>query len=428
MKLLKKEIERLRKSHLARNTAWMMVGQLSSYAAQAAYFVVLTRLLGVSQFGILAGAIAFVGIFTPYGSMGSGIVFMHHVSVDQNNGRLYMGHVFLSSIVMSGVLVLSLWSLAARFLDPQTSAIVWMAAVAGCLSTPLTASISQIFQTFEMPKAMTAFNIINNTARLFTALALKILMHQAYARQWVIADMCISLIVSAIAVVIVINRFGTPRISFRLFFSRFFEGFGYSVSSSAGSVYNDFDKTLLSHYGMISANGIYSLAYRVVNFATMPSYAVEMAAVPRLFQKAQGEPSEFSAYGHVLVKRTAFFSVGVAVLLFVAAPIIPHLVGAGFESSVAALRWLSLLPIFRSVHEITGSMLTASGRQKYRATAQFLVAGVTLMLDLWLIPIHGWHGAAWASLVADALLAFMCYFLLKVVVFPGNVRAKEETR
>lgn len=410
----KEELNKIRASRLAKNTGWMMLGQISSYAAQAAYFVVLSRLLGVTQFGILAGAVAFVSIFMPYGSMGSGIVFMRHVSADRNNCQLYMGHIFLCSITISGAIVLGLWILAPHVLDRQAASIVWIAAITGCLFTPFTLSISQVFQTFEMPRTMTAFNIINNVMRFLTALAFKIFVHQVHARQWAMADMCVSLCVTSIAIIVAIKHFGVPHISAQLFKKRILEGFGYSISSSTSSIYNDFDKTLLSHYGMTIANGIYSLAYRIINFATMPSYAIEMAAVPQLFQLAHGRAHEFRTYGKALIKRTTALGAIISLLLFIIAPVIPHVVGIGFQSSVLALRWLCLLPLFRSVHEITGSMLTASGYQKYRVSAQFMVAGITLILDIWLIPIHGWKGAAWVSLVSDALLAVSCLAILQI--------------
>jgi len=47
------------------------------------------------------------------------------------------------------------------------------------------------------------------------------------------------------------------------------EGIGYSFASSTTSIYNDIDKTMLSHYGMNFANGVYTMAYRIIDIATM---------------------------------------------------------------------------------------------------------------------------------------------------------------
>lgn len=425
MRFFKEELKRIRTSRLAKDTGWMMLGQVASYAAQAAYFVVVSRLLGVAQFGVLAGAVAFVNIVAPYGSMGSGIVFMNHVSEDRDNCRMYMGHVFLSSMTISGLLILAVLIAAPHFLSVQSAAITWMVAVSTCFSAPLTLSLSQIFQTFKMPRAMTAFNVLNSTALLIAAVALKLSLRHAHAWQWALTDMCVSLFVAAIAIPVIIKRFGAPRFSIRLLVKHVPEGFGYSSSLSAGAIYNNFDKALLSHYGMTVADGFYTLAYRVTTLATMPSYAIEMAAIPRMFEKAHNKASELRAFGHGLVKRSALIGALVSVLLFLAAPLIPYIVGSGFRPSVLVLRWLCLLPLFRSIHVITGSMLTASGHQKYRVIAQFLVAGVALALDLWLIPRYGWIGAAWASLVADAALAIACYALVQIVLSAEEYRERK---
>jgi O-antigen/teichoic acid export membrane protein len=416
LSLIQQEIRKIRSSRLARTTGWMMLGQILSYGAQAGFFIVLSRLLGVAQFGVLAGAVAFVQIFMPYGSMGSGIVFMRHAGTDRSKCQGYLGHIFLCSLAVSGALILALSMAAPHLLNGQAARIVWMASISSCFATPLTVSISQVFQTYDMPKTMTSFNILNNTARLLAALGLMAMLHHARAWQWAMADMCVSLGVVAAAAIVVIRQFGAPRFSVRLFGRRLLEGFGYSTSLSASSIYNNFDKTVLSHYGMNVVNGFYSLAYRVTNLATMPSYSIEMAAIPRMFEKAKDNRQEFRAYGHGLIRRSALLGGVVSITLFLSAPILPHIVGSGFQASVSVLRWLCLLPLFRSVHELAGSMLTAAGFQRYRVGAQFSVAALALGLDLWWIPRFGWSGAAWASLAADGALAVACYILVQIAM------------
>jgi O-antigen/teichoic acid export membrane protein len=93
--------------------------------------------------------------------------------------------------------------------------------------------------------------------------------------------------------------------------------------------------------------------------------------------------------------------------MFVLAPIIPHIVGAGFKESVLALRWLCLIPVFRSIHQMTGSALMGAGLQVYRTSSQVAAAIASLGLNIALIPRFGWLGAAWGSLLTDGLLAVM---------------------
>jgi O-antigen/teichoic acid export membrane protein len=93
--------------------------------------------------------------------------------------------------------------------------------------------------------------------------------------------------------------------------------------------------------------------------------------------------------------------------VFLTAPIIPRLVGHGFSGTVLALRWLCPIPVFRAFHHMTGSALTGSGFQRYRTISQGLAVALNIGLNVWLIPRHGWLGAAWSSLLTDGALAAM---------------------
>jgi O-antigen/teichoic acid export membrane protein len=99
--------------------------------------------------------------------------------------------------------------------------------------------------------------------------------------------------------------------------------------------------------------------------------------------------------------------------MFVCAPLIPRIMGAGFQESVTALRWLCLIPVFRSVHQMCGSALTAAGLQKYRTAAQVSVAALNFVLNVWMIPAFGWKGAAWASLITDGGLGLLNWSTLR---------------
>jgi O-antigen/teichoic acid export membrane protein len=93
--------------------------------------------------------------------------------------------------------------------------------------------------------------------------------------------------------------------------------------------------------------------------------------------------------------------------MFVLAPLIPRIVGVGFTESILALRWLCFIPVFRSIHQMTGSALTGAGLQTYRTSSQVAAAVASLGLNVALIPRYGWLGAAWGSLLTDGVLALM---------------------
>jgi len=89
------------------------------------------------------------------------------------------------------------------------------------------------------------------------------------------------------------------------------------------------------------------------------------------------------------------------------------LTGKGYGDAISALRWLCIIPIFRSVHQITGTVLTSLGLQRYRTVTQVAAVVLNFGLNVWLIPEFGWHGAAWSSLATDGALGIMNWCVLE---------------
>jgi O-antigen/teichoic acid export membrane protein len=55
---------------------------LPSFGIQAAYFVLLARLVGRAEYGVLAGAAALVNILSQYSGMGAGTLLLWYASPD----------------------------------------------------------------------------------------------------------------------------------------------------------------------------------------------------------------------------------------------------------------------------------------------------------------------------------------------------------
>jgi O-antigen/teichoic acid export membrane protein len=263
---------------------------------------------------------------------------------------------------------------------------------------------------------VTAFlKMLTNLLRALLACVLVWRMHHATAEQWVVATLAVSFAVVFAALVLVTRCYGKPALSFRLLRQRSGEGAVFAVSDSATGIYNNFDKAMLGHYGMNAANGIYTMAYRVVDVCTVPMFAIHAAAFPRFFRKGISGVQETTAYALRILKRTGPMALLLAVALALAAPVIPHLVGKSFTDSVLALRWLCLLPLFRSFQYSAGDALTGAGHQKLRLGAQTTAAVFNFGLNLYLIPHYGWLGAAWSSLATDGLLGISNWTVLLAV-------------
>jgi O-antigen/teichoic acid export membrane protein len=153
----------------------------------------------------------------------------------------------------------------------------------------------------------------------------------------------------------------------------------------------------------------------MIDLSMMPIAALHNAAFPRFFKKGKGGAQSTRAYALRILRRTAPVGMLLSASLFVVAPVVPFLAGRSFGGSVTALRWLCLLPFFRSFQWSAGDALTGCGRLRLRLDIQVVAAAFNFGINLYLIPHYGWLGAAWSSLATDGLLGVANWAALLVV-------------
>ncbi len=380
------QLSKIRKSSLACNAGWMFAGQGLSFVTQGLYFVLLARLLGSAQYGVLAGAAAIVAIVSQYSTLGSGLVFLRYVSPDHGRFREYWGNILLCTAMLGTGIVVALHFCGRWLIGNQSASVLVLLAIGDCLCGQLSSCASQVFQAFERMRTTAGLSLLTNLLRLLLAAGMLVYFHHASARQWALASLLVSVIGVFAAVSIVTFRIGFPTFSPKLLLARAGEGFIFAVSSSTTSMYNDIDKAMMGHYGMNVANGIYSVAYRVINIAGMPVASIHSAAFPRFFKAGVHGITATRPLAKKILKRTSLIGLAASVSLFFFAPAIPYFVGASFTPSVAALRWLCWIPFLRCFHLSAGDAMAGAGHQKWRLFSQVIASLFQLLAESVLHP------------------------------------------
>lgn len=416
-RVLVRYYRRLRESSLAKNASWLLLGQGISFVIQAAYFVILARLLGTEQYGIYAAAAALVSIVSQYSAMGSGLVFMQYVSHDRERFSVYWGNILASALGLGGLLSILIYFFGPHLIRSATPMLLLLVALGDCVCQQLANAAGQVFQTFDKMRITATLTTSVNFLRLVVAGVMLASLRHAAASQWAGAALLVSALAALVAVIAVTVNFGKPAFSAKVFTSRAHDGLVYSVSGSTTTIYNDIDKVLLGHFGMNAANGIYSVAYKIINISNVPMSSVYSAAFPKFFRLGVGGMKQTVPFAQKLVKKTSILGIASAVAIFVCSPLIPHIIGSNYAQSASALRWLCLIPFFRSFNLSAGDAIAGAGKQKFRLYSQLLAAGLNFSLNLYLIPRYSWLGAAWASLLTDGSLGGMnwmvAFYLLK---------------
>jgi len=410
-------LESYLKSALTRNTLWMISGHGLRLVIQAVYFTVIARSLGPNNYGAFVGVVALVGIASPFGMLGSGNLLVKNVSRNKDVFAEYWGQALAITAISTTILFTAI-VLLSHFLLPGSIPVSLVILVAGAdlFGFSLITLAAFAFQAFEQLKWTATVNVLMSIGRLIGAVTLVSFHRHPTALQWGYVYCMMTAAVVAVSLILVTVKLGLPHLNLQRSTRELREGFYFSVSVSAQTVYNDIDKMMLARLGTLDATGIYGAAYRLVDVSFVPISSVMAAAYPSFFRKGADGLSAALQFAKRLLKRAIVYVAVLTVGILVGAGLIPYVLGAEYERSVEALRWLAFIPLLRAGHYFFSAALTGAGYQDIRTGIQAAVAIFNVLINFWLIPQYSWRGAAWASLASDGLLAIgigLAAFILK---------------
>jgi O-antigen/teichoic acid export membrane protein len=342
---------------------------------------------------------------SPFGTLGSGNLLVKNVARDGRQFKKNCGLALLTTLSSSSILF-GLVLLVSNLLLPVTIPIrlVMLVAASDLFGTSITVICGQAFLAFERLKWTASINVLLSTMRLAAAVILVALYHNPSALQWGSFYFGSTSIVAMAALGMVFVKLGVPVFNLSRTAAEFREGFYFSVSQSAQTIYNDIDKAMLARLSTLEATGIYGAAYRLIDVSFTPVASVLAAAYPNFFKVGvDGVPATLR-YIKPLILRALGYATFVAVALLVGAGVVPLILGGEYRLTVEALRWLAALPLLKTVHFFLSDALTGAGYQALRTAINAGVAAFNVLINMWIIPAYSWRGAAWSSIASDALL------------------------
>lgn len=388
------------------NTAWISLAQVLRLVVQAAYFTMMTRALGVVNYGAFVSVVALVSIFYPFAAGGRGNLLVQNVARDATQFPRMWGAALATIFVGGGFFILFLL-LITRFALPRAipTGLVLMVAVSDILGLNVVTVSGQAFQAFERVKWTAAMSAMINVARILGACCLLLECSRPTALLWGYVYLGSTCAVATIAVTQVTTRLGRPRFNLPRGWQEIRTGFYFSIGLSAQTIYNDIDKTMLARLDTLFAAGVYGAASRILDVSFAPVWAMLVSAYPRFFQVGVGGLGPTLRYARPLLIRGALYSLAIAITMLLAAPAVPLILGPQYQETADTLRWLAVLPLFRTISFFVSDAMSGAGYQSIRSGLQVGIALFNAAINLWLIPLFSWRGAAMASIASNIILA-----------------------
>lgn len=397
------------KSSLFKDSSNLCFGQTLRLALQGVYFLFIARSLGPAQYGAFAAVAAMASIVSPYVGLGSGNLFLKNVRSGKRNASLCWGNGLLVTLVM-GLLTTALLCGFSRIWF--TGVPLALVAAIGFSDLILIRIIDLASFGFAAAGKMSKTAVQNTTMsflRVIGIVGLICFYHQVTIGQWAWVYLVTGIIGGAFALQQGSALWGVPRISFAALRQDAREGCFFSISTSAQTVYNDIDKTMLARLSTLTATGVYAAAYRIIDTSLTPVRALVSAAYPRFFQIGTGGIDATYGYAKSLIRKALIFGAADFLGLLLIAPLLPYILGPKYASVAPAVQLLALIPVMRCVHWFLADALSGANAQMLRTGIQVGVAFLNIGLNVVILPRWSWVGAAWTSLASDAALMIAVY-------------------
>jgi len=205
------------------------------------------------------------------------------------------------------------------------------------------------------------------------------------------------------------------RANFRLLKKMLFYAFPILISGLAYTINETFDKILLDFLLPESIAkteiGMYSACYKLAVFMTLFSVAYKLAVEPFFFSEAEKlNPKK----NYALVLET-YVIIGSSILVLVVVSL--DLLKVVFIGDQEYWKAMKIVPIILlanfclGIYQNLSVWYKVTDRTRFGAYISIVGALFTLIINIILIPIYGYLGSAFATLVAYLTMSLLSYFM-----------------
>lgn len=231
---------------------------------------------------------------------------------------------------------------------------------------------------------------------------------------------------SFISFILLIPQFSQFRfnIDFKVLKRMLVYGFPVMIGGLAGMVNETFDRIALKHLVSIPDNitdasqiaeykmsqiGIYGACYKLSIVISLFIQAFKFAAEPFFFSKMKQQYAKKS-YSEVM---TAFVIFLCFIFLIVMGYIdlFQYFMGKDYRIGIGVVPILLMANIFLGIYYNLSIWYKVSDKTKYGAYIALIGAVITLIGNYLLVPILGYKGAAWTTLICYFSISLLCYLI-----------------
>jgi O-antigen/teichoic acid export membrane protein len=376
-------------------------------AAQAAMVLVLARFLGAEGYGTFVALLAIMTFYVPLASLGLGGVLLRDGAREPEAlaGRLGMAIALWwpATLAFSMIAVLTTrWVLP--YTIPLTALVFFaLAEIAATSFVELAARVEQSQHRLHDFGGLLAGLAVVRLTGLLAYLAIS----DPDAVGWIWTYASASMLYMAAVAMRLTSRYRPVR-PLRLDWKLAIKGFPFTVGALSFRLQAELNKPLLAQasYGDV---GIFSVAQRMVDMASLPLQAMQEALWPRFYT---GSPMRW----RMSILATALIVVALlqGLVLVMTARWLSVLLGSDYAGLAEILVWLSLLPAFQVLRSLLSAAVFARREHSYLTSVFVANVLACIVFNSILVSQFGFglHEAAMVLYCCEIVMLLMLVYKL----------------
>lgn len=398
------------------NTIIQILSKVFSVGLSIISVALLARYLGAEKYGWFTLVFTYVSFFTTLADVGYNQTIVRELSVDVKRSRDTYATFFNIKVILIVTSIVA--AIVGLVLTPYDHDLK-MAIIIGIVALTVSNLSSYGTSILQSKLRLDLVSLLDLLTKSITVLCIYFFIRYDLGFYSIIYAVLIGNVVG----ILVEFFFVRDWIVFSLHFDRDIArrilkiSFPVGVTAVLTMVYFKIDTLMLSMIRTPVEVGIYALSYKVLDNIIM-FWGLIMASIFPLLSKYHGNHDSISY--RRLIKNTFLIAVGLSCAVMLlgnpSAPLIMRVLGGSkFYSSIEPFKILLYAVPFLFINNIFFNIILSFGKTNYLIFPLLSSLVLTILLNAFIIPLHGYIGASYVTLVTEIITScvYVYIFFLK---------------
>ncbi len=391
------------------NIGWLFFDKILRMGVGLLVGVWVARYLGPQQYGLFNFSLAFVGLFAAIAGLGMQGVVVRDIVHDAEGAKVTLGTAAFLQVI-SGMVTYLLILVSIAYMRPDDTLARSIVTVLGLMMLFEASKIAVFWFESQVQSKYTVW-VQNGVFLVFVAIRITLILKHAQLMAFVWATLG-EIVIAALILVSVLSMRGPSLASLRVTVERakslLTDSWPLIFAAIAVTIYMKIDQIMLGQMIGDEAVGIYSAATRISEVWYFIPTSIAASVFPTILEAKKNNESLYYARLQKLYDLMAMISLVVALpMTLLSANIVKFLFGAAYLAAAPVLTIHIWAAVFVFLGVASSQWFLAENKQLLTLERTALGAITNIILNCWLIPIHGAVGAAIATVISQATASWL---------------------